>query len=77
MDNLWTVEEDVVLRLLVYLEMGGQNLKKLTYDQIAAAMAEEARKRGISSCNREHTATNIKSHWTQLKCPISYPLGWQ
>ena len=77
MENLWTVEEDVVLRLLVYLEMGDQNSKKLTYDQIAAAMAEEASKRRISSCNREHTATNINSHWAQLKYPISYPLGWQ
>jgi hypothetical protein len=56
-ENLWTVEEDVVLRLLVYLEMGGQNSKKLTYDQIAAAMAEEASKRRISSCNRPEGAT--------------------
>jgi hypothetical protein len=57
--------------------MGGQNSKKQTYDQMAAAMAEEASKRRISSCNREHTRTNVRSHWAQLKCPISYPLGWQ
>lgn len=73
----WTVEEDILLRSLMSVKMGGQNTTKLTYEQITAAMAAEASKRKISNCNRVYTVFNVTSHWAQLKSPIPYPPGWQ
>ena len=68
----WTVEEDTILRSLMYRGLGGQNS---TY--IAAAMTDDTSKRRINNCNRQYTGINVKKCWQQLKGPNPYPPGWQ
>jgi hypothetical protein len=73
----WTVEEDTILRSLMYEGMGGQNSTYLTSDQVAAGMTHEASNRKISNCNRTYSRINIRNRWQQLKGPNSYPPAWQ